>query len=246
MTHAGTSTPPEVSTTEAAPAAASVARPRPHPSDPVPHGPVGKTSYRRGDVWYVVEDPARPPVGTELWANRPAVIVSNNVSSNRSGFVQMIFLTTSTSKRTGPTHVPLGDVLGDGRETMALCEQIHTVDVSRLTRRKGYVPRHHMGEIDAAIMFSLSIRHSPDEFALYRKWEQHVKLHGVDMAAEIEALSARTTDERVTALTRALEAAAAQRDAYRQLYESAVDLPSLLDGIQTSFSGPTEEDEEKS
>lgn len=194
---------------------------------------VTKPTYRRGDIWFVTRDTQNPPIGTELWADRPAVIISNNVSSNRSGFVEVIYLTTSTNKRTGPTHVDLGELLGDGRQTMALCEQIHTVDVSRLRRKQGFVDRHAMRGIDAAIKFALSINHDPDDFALYRKWEAHLKTFGVDMAAEIEALSSRTTDERVEALQRALTVVTQQRDAYRALYESATQVTSLAEDLQT-------------
>lgn len=196
-------------------------KPAPPPrSSAVGIGNTHQPIYRRGDIWYVITNPEQPPVGTELWADRPAVIISNNISSNRSGFVQVIFLTTSTSKRTGPTHIVLDGVIDKGKPTMALCEQIHTVDVSRLTRKKGYVPESMMHDIENAIQFSLSMNHKHNDVALYRKWEAQLKTYGVNLAQEIDALSNRTTDERVAALTNALEIVTAQRDAYRKLYET--------------------------
>lgn len=186
-------------------------------------------TYRRGDIWMVNEDPENPPVGTELWSNRPGIIVSNDVSNKRSGFVQIVYMSTSSKKRSGPVHIPVGSPLSDGREAMALCEQIHTVDVSRLRRKKGFLPRQIMNEIDSALMFSLSIGTETRTNTMFRKWESHIKEHGIDMAEEISAMSVRTTDQRVEALTRALQLIAAERDAYKTLYESAGTLPEVLD-----------------
>ena len=105
----------------------------------------------------------------------------------------------------------------------------HTVDVSRLRRKKGFLPRQIMNEIDSALMFSLSIGTETRTNTMFRKWESHIKEHGIDMAEEISAMSVRTTDQRVDALTRALQLIAAERDAYKTLYESAGALPEVLD-----------------
>lgn len=199
------------------------------------------TKYRRGDIWFVCSSETSQPVGTELWPNRPAVIVSNNVSSNKSGFVQVVYLTTSTRKRSGPTHVEVGSPLPDSKASMALCEQIHTVDTSRLTRQLGTIAQHYLTEIDAAIVFSLSIGHTND-YGLFKKWEQYIQAHGIDMKAEIDALCALTTDARVESLTRAIENLAAERDSLRQLYQSSNAMPAILDEVRTAMSPDSSSD----
>lgn len=220
------------------PVRAKSSTPTPGPPRTKPRSRTNAPRYQRGDVWFVVNDENRPPVGTEIWPNRPAVIVSNNVFSNKSGFVQVVYLTTSARKRSGPTHVEVGELLDEGRVTMAMCEQVHTVDVSRLAKRLSTVSAHHMVEIDAALTFSLSIGHGTD-YGLFKKWEQYIQIHGIDIKAEIDALCAMTTNARVESLTRALNNLAAERDALRDLYHASASMPALLDEVRTAMSSDT-------
>lgn len=200
--------------------------------------------YQRGSIWLVAEDPLRPPVGTELWSNRPGIIVSNNVTGNRSGFVQVVYLTTSTRKRSGPTHVMVpAPMTGRGQtpdEVMALCEQIHTVDVSRLRKPLGELSRNRMQEIDQALALTLSIGRNPDSHSLFRKWEQYIHVHGIDMAGEIQALAGHTVDQRVEALSRALALVSAERDSYKRLYETGQEMPAALELVHEIVTGPME------
>jgi len=180
----------------------------------------------------VKDHPEQPPVGTEMWSNRPAVILSNNVIGNHSGFVQVVYLTTSARKRSGPTHILIPDLRPNdkpgARETIALCEQIHTVDVSRLGRRLGEVNPSKMRDIDQAVALSLSLGRNPNTSSIFKKWESYIQLHGIEMAAEIQALAGHTTDQRVEALTRALALTSKERDSYRSLYEASQELPAAL------------------
>jgi mRNA interferase MazF len=190
----------------------------------------------------VAENPAQPPVGTELWSNRPAIIVSNNVTGNHSGFVQVVYLTTSARKRSGPTHImvpaPMTGKNQSQTEVMALCEQIHTVDVSRLRKPLGSLSRNKMHEIDQALALTLSIGRNPDSYGLFKKWEKYIQLHGIDMAGEIQALAGHTTDQRVEALARALALVSAERDSYKRLYETSQEMPGVLDLVHEIVTGP--------
>ena len=218
------------------------AAPAAHSHNPSQGAAPVEKRYQRGDIWLVAEDPLRPPVGTELWSNRPAIIVSNNVTGNRSGFVQIVYLTTSARKRSGPTHImvpaPMTGRNQPQGEAMALCEQIHTVDVSRLRKPLGTLSRNRMHEIDQAIALTLSIGRNPDSTAVFKKWEQYIQVHGIDMAAEIEALAGHTTDQRVQALSRALALVSAERDSYKRLYETGQEMPGALDLLQEIVTGP--------
>jgi mRNA interferase MazF len=186
--------------------------------------------HRRAEIWLVAADLSKPAVGTEIWSDRPAVIVSNNVLNARSGFAQVVYLSTSARKRTGPTHVQLPAPDGKG-EAMALCEQVHTVDASRLRHKMGAVPEDRIRDLDAALALSLSIGRNPDTHSAFRKWEEHVKLYGIDMAEEIRALSGETTDQRVQALTLALELVTIERDSYRNLFETSQVRPAAMRGV---------------
>lgn len=186
--------------------------------------------HRRGEIWMVNADPASPAIGNEIWSNRPAIVVSNNVLNARGGFATIVYLSTSVKKRSGPTHVEIPAVAGGGT-AMALCEQVHTVDSSRLQRLLGTVPGESIRDIDAALALSMSIGRNPNTHGAFRKWEEHIKLHGVDVAKEISALAGKTTDERVEALERALTLVAIERDSYRNLFEAGTARGPALEAV---------------
>lgn len=188
--------------------------------------------YRRGQIWIVHENTDNPAVGTELWSNRPAVIVSNDVNNRRSGFVEIVYLTTSTRKRSSPMHIQLGSPLQDGKQSMALCEQVHTVDVSRLHRRKGVLGHNVMAQIGEALAISLDIEGISSTNATFKKWDNHVRSYGIDIAEEIRALSATTTDARVEELTQIVKNLAAERDAWRTIAEANTSRDAQAEALQ--------------
>ena len=216
--------------TMTAPTPATIAKPRALPRAK----PVREDAYRRGEIWMVVSDPTAPPVGTEIWSNRPAIVLSNNVHNARSGFAQVVYLSTATRKRSGPSHVEVPAPDGNGM-AMALCEQIHTVDASRLRRKMSTVPHEYLRELDAAVALSLSLGRNPDTHSAFRKWEEHIKVHGVDLAKEIAALAGQTADDRVVSLTRALELVASEADSWKTLYEASQTRTAVLDDVNAAL-----------
>ena len=221
-----------LTTTKPSPSPSEIAARGPRPqAQPVRKRNEPRFHHRRGEIWIVTSDPNNPPVGTEIWSDRPAVVVSNNTINGRSGFAQVVYLSSSARKRTGPTHIPLPSP-DDKGQTMALCEQIHTVDHSRLTRKLGRVPSEHMAEIDAALALSLSItRNTHGPLSLFRKWESYLKDYGIDIATECQALAGRTTDERVEALTRAIEILTRERDGWQQIYQASKEVPDAMSEV---------------
>lgn len=215
-------------------------KPTPNAVPPRPGGrrkAVPELRHRRAEIWKIVADPSAPAVGNEIWSNRPAIVVSNNVLNARSGIATVVYLSTSSRKRSSPAHVEVPAADGRGGTAIALCEQIHTVDASRLQHRMGTVPDENMRAIDGALSLSLSIGRNPDTFSVFRKWEDHVKLHGIDIAKEIEALAGHTADQRVEALSRALTLVTIERDSFRNLYEAAPARQSSLDDVAAAIAG---------
>ena len=104
----------------------------------------------RGDIFYVSREET---VGSEQRAGRPAIIVSNPECNEHSPVVEIVFLTCQR-KRPMPTHVKIESV---GRRSTALCEQITSIDVSRLGDYKGHVTDEEMHQIDMALMCSLGL-----------------------------------------------------------------------------------------
>lgn len=91
---------------------------------------------RRGDIYYVdfgKED------GSKQGGIRPALIVSNNKANKNSPVVTVVPLTARVwKKKYLPTHVRIA---GNGlrRPSMALAEQVETLDKSNLKDKIGEV-----------------------------------------------------------------------------------------------------------
>lgn len=104
----------------------------------------------RGDVFYVNRSET---IGSEQRSGRPAIIVSNPECNEHSPVVEVVYLTCQ-HKKPMPTHVRIESI---GRRSTALCEQITSVDVSRLGDYKGHLTDGEMEQVDMALMKSLSI-----------------------------------------------------------------------------------------
>ena len=136
----------------------------------------------KGDIYYICEDPNKPSIGVEIWSNRPGIIVSNNVSNLNSGFVQVVYLSSSKNKRMDvPTHIV---VTSDSKEVVALCEQIHTVDKSRLKTKLGQITDEELKDINEALLFSLGINDTKSPEGIFKKWEKYIKTYSLEKSFE--------------------------------------------------------------
>ena len=86
-----------------------------------------RRTMKRGEIYLIENDNA---VGCEQRGIRPAVIVGNDVGNKYSPVLLVVYFTTQPKKHL-PTHVY---VRGYG---IALCEQIFTIDKTRIIRKKG-------------------------------------------------------------------------------------------------------------
>ena len=101
-------------------------------------------SPQRGDVWWVDLDPTR---GGENRKTRPAVIVSADGLNRARRTVVIVPLST------GPEPFPplVVSTPSFDRESVAICDQVRSVDKTRLTRLAGTlstadlraIPEHH-------------------------------------------------------------------------------------------------------
>ena len=107
--------------------------------------------YQRGEIYYVY--PSYAEVGSEQWAGRPAVIVSNNTNNKCSQTVEICYMTTKP-KMDLPTHVI---VHATGKQSSVLCEQITTMDKSRLGDGGMCCNSKEMAQIDEALRLSLGL-----------------------------------------------------------------------------------------
>lgn len=108
-------------------------------------------TIKRGDIYYIERD--EPEIGSEQRAGRPAIIVSNNAQNSTSDVVQVVYLTTKP-KTDLPTHVTIRST---DKVSIALCEQITPVDISRLGTYKCSCNESEMAAIDTALITSLAL-----------------------------------------------------------------------------------------
>lgn len=109
-----------------------------------------KHNFYRGEIFYVFRGTS---FGSEQQAGRPAVIVSNNTGNTYSDIVEVVYLTTQP-KNDLPTHVTIRSA---NKTSTVLCEQVHTVDISRIGDYINTCTAQEMEAIDRALMISLGL-----------------------------------------------------------------------------------------
>lgn len=111
----------------------------------------GRRDIKRGDIYYINNN--RGQVGSEMKKDRPAIIVSNDISNRYSNEVTVVFL-TSQPKKDMTTHVT---ILSTGRESIALCEAPTTLDKQRVNNYLGHVSRREMEAVDEGLLKHLGL-----------------------------------------------------------------------------------------
>lgn len=119
----------------------------------------------RGQVYFALLEPV---LGCEQGGRRPVVVVSNNMG-NRHGSTVIAVPVTAAVKAQLPTHVALGGSGGLTERSIALCEQVRTIDKRRLGRRVGRVGAQGMALIGAALETALALAEDAEVLVLCRK-----------------------------------------------------------------------------
>ena len=109
---------------------------------------------KRGEIYYAELSPV---VGSEQDGNRPVIILQNDKGNKHSTTTIVAAITSELDKPNLPTHV-ISTAVGMKKKSMALLEQIRTIDKARLGRYVGKVDKDTMGRIDHAVITSLGIK----------------------------------------------------------------------------------------
>lgn len=108
---------------------------------------------KRGEIYYA---DLSPVVGSEQGGVRPVLVIQNDVGNRYSPTVVVCAVTSQLSKAKLPTHVELRSGAGGlSRDSVALLEQIRTLDKRRLKSRLGELSTRGMEMVDRAILVSL-------------------------------------------------------------------------------------------
>lgn len=89
------------------------------------------------DVWFA--DLTNKGEGSHLHkGRRPVVVISNEAANKHSPIISVVPLTSQVKKAKLPTHVLL-DGIGKCGESLAMCEQVRSIDKSDLVNQVGQV-----------------------------------------------------------------------------------------------------------
>jgi mRNA interferase MazF len=116
-----------------------------------------QTSYpKRGEIYITSLDPA---VGHEIQKTRPSLVIQNNTSNRLTQTTIVAPITSTVRFPLNPVHALLAADAATGLvvPSVALLNQIRTVDRQRLIKRLGVVDTETLKQIDEALRISLAL-----------------------------------------------------------------------------------------
>jgi mRNA interferase MazF len=107
----------------------------------------------------VIEVNLDPSVGREIMKKRPCVVVQNDIGNKYSHVTIVAAITDAGgARKSSPIYIPVAK--GDGgltKDSLVLCNQVRTVDESRLGRILGRFSDATMSRVDQGLRVSLAL-----------------------------------------------------------------------------------------
>ncbi len=108
---------------------------------------------KRGDIYYA---DLSPVIGSEQGGVRPVLVIQNDVGNKYSPTVIVSAITSKLCKAKLPTHIELSSAdYNLPKDSVALLEQIRTLDKRRLQEKVTTLSDEKMKEVNRAILISL-------------------------------------------------------------------------------------------
>lgn len=108
---------------------------------------------KRGEIYYA---DLSPVVGSEQGGVRPVLILQNDIGNKYAPTVIVSAITSQLGKAKLPTHIELSATEYNlPKDSVALLEQIRTLDKRRLQEKVTTLSSEKMKEVDRAILISL-------------------------------------------------------------------------------------------
>ena len=160
--------------------------------------------------------------GSEQFADRPAVVVSNDENNKHSGVIEVVYMTTQP-KTDLPTHVT---VRSTGRLSTVLCEQVSSVSTDRVNNYIGQVSEQEMKNIDIALMISLQLSGGGKTSKQYnetiQKQQEEIEYYRNKIQAMQQSLEEKKTEKPQEVAGETSEIVVrleTERNTYKALYE---------------------------
>lgn len=110
--------------------------------------------FHRGEIYQIF--PEEYETGSEQHSGRPAIIVSNEANNKYAPTLEIVYLTTK-EKKPLPTHVSIEATVF---RSIALCEQVCTIDKTRVGSYVDKLSKYEIEDVDAAIIISLGLENA--------------------------------------------------------------------------------------
>lgn len=108
-----------------------------------------------GDIFYAMLSPS---VGSEQSGLRPVLIIQNNKGNKYCPTTIVIPISSKIAKRKLPTHIVLESTLGLKEKSVALVEQIRTLDKRRLLNKITTISNSDLDRVKKAVKRNLKLR----------------------------------------------------------------------------------------
>ncbi len=113
---------------------------------------------KRGEIYFANLGDSSCNINSEQEGYRPVLIVQNDIGNKYSPTVIAVCLTSKIYKTKLPTHVHLsGADYGLNNDSLILCEQIKTLDKTRLQRQLTVLKPLDQARVDKALKLSLGL-----------------------------------------------------------------------------------------
>ena len=110
---------------------------------------------KRGEVYLVSLDPT---IGAEIGKSRPALVISNDKNNEFADTVTVLPITSKIVKVYPFEVLHAKGTAGLPEDSKVKCNQIRTIDKSRLIKRIGQIDKALLEEVEKAILIHLGIK----------------------------------------------------------------------------------------
>ena len=141
--------------------------------------------FHRGEIYHIL--PEDTETGSEQYSGRPAIIVSNEANNKFAPTLEVVYLTTKPKKAL-PTHV---SIEAARFRSIALCEQVRTLEKSRLRQHLGCLSGEKLALVERALALAVAMGLTREQYVTLLPKSVTTAI-SMDVAAELGGIAALT------------------------------------------------------